>query len=77
MIPFKTAMIIIAQTAPAVELPTSMTAAGWAIMIGSISFVLSLTVFCFYRVLTLPPIEVEEHLKAPLDIDTRDTQNPD
>lgn len=77
MIPFKTAMIIIAQTAPAVELPTTMTGAGWAIMISSISFVLLLAAFCFYRVLTLPPMEVEEHLKAPLDIDTRDTQNPD
>ena len=32
-------------------------------------FVLTLTAFCFYRVLTLPPMEAEEHLKAPLDID--------
>jgi hypothetical protein len=30
-----------------------------------------------WRVLTLPPEIVEEHLKAPLDIDTKDTQNPD
>ena len=73
---FKTAMII-AQAAPAAELPTTMTGAGWAIMISSISFVLGLTAFCFYRVLTLPPMEVEEHLKAPLDIDTGDTQIPD
>ena len=72
----KVAMII-AQAAPAAELPTTMTGAGWAIMISSISFVLGLTVFCFYRVLTLPPMEVEEHLKAPLDIDTGDTRNPD
>jgi hypothetical protein len=71
------AAMIIAQAAPAAELPTTMTGAGWAIMIGSISFVLGLTVFCFYRVLTLPPMEVEEHLKAPLDIDTGDTRNPD
>lgn len=76
MIYLKTAMIF-AQAAPAAELPTTMTGAGWAIMISSISFVLALTVFCFYRVLTLPPMEVEEHLKAPLDIDTGDTQNPD
>jgi hypothetical protein len=71
------AVMIIAQAAPAAELPTTMTGAGWAIMISSISFVLGLTVFCFYRVLTLPPMEVEEHLKAPLDIDTGDTRNPD
>jgi len=76
MIQFKAAMII-AQAAPAAELPTTMTGAGWAIMISSISFVLALTAFCFYRVLTLPPMEAEEHLKAPLDIDTGDTQNPD
>ena len=76
MIQFKAAMVI-AQAAPAAELPTTMTGAGWAIMISSIGFVLSLTAFCFYRVLTLPPMEVEEHLKAPLDIDTGDMQNPD
>ena len=69
--------MMIAQAAPAAELPTTMTGAGWAIMISSISFVLALVIFCFYRVLTLPPMEAEEHLKAPLDIDTRDTQNPD
>jgi hypothetical protein len=71
------AAMIIAQEAPAAELPTTMTGAGWAIMISSISFVLGLTVFCFYRVLTLPPMEVEKHLKAPLDIDTGDTRHPD
>jgi hypothetical protein len=54
-----------------------MTAAGWAIMITSVGSVLGLTFFCLYRVLTLPPKVAEEHLKAPLDIDTRDTANPD
>ena len=29
-----------------------MTAGGWLFMIGSISFVVILTVWCFYRVLT-------------------------
>jgi hypothetical protein len=38
--------------------------------------VLWLTAFCLYRVLTLDPQDVEEHLKAPLDIDTKDTRNP-
>lgn len=53
-----------------------MTPAGWTIMIVSVGSVLTLTVFCFYRVLTLPASEMDE-LKAPLDIDTGDTQNPD
>jgi hypothetical protein len=53
-----------------------MTPAGWAIMIVSVGSVLTLTVFCFYRVLSLPPAEIDE-LKAPLDIDTGDTSNPD
>jgi hypothetical protein len=54
-----------------------MTSAGWIIMIMSGGSVLSLTAYCMWRVLTLPPEIVEEHLKAPLDIDTKDTQNPD
>jgi hypothetical protein len=54
-----------------------MTGAGWAIMIVSVGSVLALTAFCVARVLTLPSQVVEEHLKAPLDIDTRDTANPD
>jgi hypothetical protein len=54
-----------------------MTPAGWAIMIVSVGSVLLLTAFCMYRVLTLPPQVVEEHLKAPLEIDTRDTENAD
>jgi hypothetical protein len=54
-----------------------MTPAGWAIMIVSVGSVLLLTGFCLYRVLTLPPQVAEEHLKAPLEIDTRDTKNAD
>ena len=54
-----------------------MNPAGWTIMIVSVGSVLSLTAFCFYRVLTLPPVEVAEHLKAPLDIDTGDTKDAD
>lgn len=54
-----------------------MTNAGLAIMIVSVGSVLTLTAYCLFRVLTLPPEVVEEHLKAPLDIDTRDTVNAD
>ena len=53
-----------------------MTVAGWIIMILSVGSVLALTTFCFYRVLTLPAAELDE-LKAPLHIDTGDTENSD
>lgn len=54
-----------------------MTTAGLIIMVVSVGSVLTLAGFCLYRVLTLPPEIVEEHLKAPLDIDTRDTKDAD
>jgi hypothetical protein len=54
-----------------------MTEAGWCIMIVSVGAVLTLTTFCFYRVLTLPPDVTEEHLKGPLVIDTGDTEDAD
>jgi hypothetical protein len=46
-------------------------------MIVSVSAVLALTGFCLYRVLTLPPVEIEDLDTAPLNIDTRDTKDPD
>ena len=52
-----------------------MTPAGWTIMLVSVGSVLALTAFCFARILALPPSVAEKHLKAPLDIDTRDTNN--
>ena len=45
-------------------------------MLVSVGSVLSLVSFCLYRVLSLPPVE-DEHLKGPLEIDTRDTQDAD
>jgi hypothetical protein len=53
-----------------------MNAAGWTVMLISVGSVLSLVIFCMFRVLNLPPVE-EEHLKGPLEIDTRDTQDAD
>lgn len=47
-----------------------MTTTGWIFMISSISFVLWLTGYCFYRVLTAPA--AAEHMHPPLDIDTHD-----
>jgi hypothetical protein len=54
-----------------------MTTSGLAIMIVSVGSVLGLVVFCILRVLTLPSEAVEQHLKAPLDIDTHDTNEAD
>lgn len=53
-----------------------MTPLGWMIMTVSLSSVLGLTAFCLWRVLTLPPVEVED-LHARLDIVTPDLHNAD
>ena len=53
-----------------------MTSAGWLVMILSVGTVLLLMSYCLYRVLTLPPVDVEE-LKGPLEIDTGDTYDAD
>ncbi|MEO8494385.1 MAG: hypothetical protein ABI614_04905 [Planctomycetota bacterium] len=53
-----------------------MNAAGWAVMIVSVSAVLALVTYCVAKVLSLPPVEMED-LHGPLDIDTRDTQDAD
>lgn len=45
---------------------------GWIVMVTSITIVLGLMAYCFTKVLRLPPVDVEEHLKAPLDIETGD-----
>jgi hypothetical protein len=37
-----------------------MSVAGWIMMTLSVGSVLGLTAFCLYRVLTLPPAELEE-----------------
>jgi hypothetical protein len=49
---------------------------GWLVMIVSVGSVLTLTAFCLYRVLTLPPVEVDD-LTYPLEVDTRDTKDAD
>jgi len=48
-----------------------MTAGGWTVMTLSVGFVLCLVIFCFYRVLRTP--KSTEHMQAPLEIDTHDT----
>lgn len=57
-------------------LAASLTPQGWAMMLTSISVVLGLVSYCLYRVLTLPPVDVEE-IRGPLDIDTGDTDDAD
>jgi hypothetical protein len=54
-----------------------MTALGWLVMLPSVGSVVALTAFCLLRVLSLPPVEVEDLDTAPLDIDTGDTRRPD
>jgi hypothetical protein len=54
-----------------------MTPLGWLIMTVSITSVVSLTAFCLYRVLTLPPVEVGSLNVAPLEIETHDLDDPD
>jgi hypothetical protein len=49
-----------------------MTWTGWMLMILSCGFVLGLTTFCYWRVLRSPM--PEEHMHAPLEIDTHDAE---
>ncbi|MCL4204912.1 MAG: hypothetical protein KJ000_20730 [Pirellulaceae bacterium] len=55
----------------------TLTWGGWIVMTLSVGSVVTLVIFCMYRVLLLPPIDVEQHLKGPLEIDTRDTKDAD
>lgn len=47
-----------------------MTTAGWIFMLGSITIVVSLVSYCYYRVFSKRT--AAEHMHAPLDIDTHD-----
>lgn len=51
-----------------------MNTSGWVFLLVSVTSVMALTVYCFYKVLTLPPSE-EEDLHGPLDIDTGDQED--
>lgn len=53
-----------------------MTVAAWIMMVLSTSSVLALVSFCLYKVLTLPPVEMEA-IEGPLTIDTGDTEDAD
>ncbi|MGR8935913.1 MAG: hypothetical protein ACU837_16265 [Gammaproteobacteria bacterium] len=51
-----------------------MTSFGFLMMVASYSVVVTLMVYCFYRVLKTPGAARHEH--APLEIDTRDSDLP-
>jgi len=62
---------LLAQAAPAGDLSRyEMQPMGWIFMIGSITAVVALVVFCYWRVLSRP--RASGHMHAPLDIDTHD-----
>jgi hypothetical protein len=42
-----------------------MTASGWIFMLGSITAVVTLTGWCFYKVMTLPTDHGESTIKPP------------
>ncbi|MEM9657689.1 MAG: hypothetical protein AAF961_04935 [Planctomycetota bacterium] len=64
------------EAVPAAADPAGLTRGGWIVMTLSIGTVLTLVTYCLYRVLTLPPIEMQD-LRAPLEIDTGDTEDAD
>lgn len=53
-----------------------MSAVAWAIMLGSNATVIGAMAWCFYRILTLPPVE-SETLHGQPAIDTRDRIDAD
>jgi len=62
--------LILAQAAKDAKPLEEINLQGWIMMIASMGLVLSLLAYCFTKVLLVPPKNVAEHLKAPLDIDT-------
>jgi len=55
---------------------SGLTIWGWTIMILSVGSVVALASFCTFKVLTLPPVEMED-IKGPLGTDTKDTVDAD
>jgi hypothetical protein len=53
-----------------------MNTAGWAMMIVSVTAVITAMTWCFYRILTLPSAEADA-FHGPPGIDTRDTIDAD
>ena len=53
-----------------------METGGWIMMILSVGSVVSLFVWCLWRVLARSPADTPEHLHGGLDIDTQDLGDP-
>ncbi len=56
--------------------PAGLNTWGWTIMLVSVGSVVMLTAYCMMRVLSLPPVDVDD-IRSPLDIDTGDTEDAD
>ena len=69
MVKLAALILLIAQAETPLE--GGLTLAGWTIMVTSLLAVVLMNVFCFYRVLTISPDDVQD-LNAPLEIDTGD-----
>jgi len=54
-----------------------MNSLGWTMMSVSVGTVLILVTYCVGKVLSLPPVEAEQSVRGPLEIDTEDTQDAD
>lgn len=54
-----------------------LTPAGWGVMLFSVATVITLLSYCLTKVFALPPVEFEEHVKGPLEIDTHDQIDAD
>jgi len=66
-------MVILRASNLFAQATAGLNTAGLTVMIVSIGAVLTLVSFCLYKVFSLPPVEVEEHVKGPLEIETGDT----
>jgi len=53
-----------------------MNAQGLVTMLVSVGTVVTLTAYCIYRVLNLPPVEADD-INSPISIDTGDTEDAD
>lgn len=49
-----------------------MNPGGWIMLTLSVGMVLSLVTFCLYKVLTSSDPDMDDEIRGPLDIDTKD-----
>lgn len=61
---------MLAQSTPPAKADYALTGGGWFFMLGSITLVVSLASYCYWKVLSKP--SAANHMHAPLEIDTHD-----